>query len=357
MSLELGPVASLRSIAGRLPLVFPEGVEHRNYVVRDIAVRTVFVMLYVGAIEGSGRWVRPSMITDMDDFSARVREAASRDAWYSRMAGQKKATVRRPWYKPNSREPIRDETIRLGFVPNGAVIERALPTNSGLPRYALAKDFAVLFDETLAEDELVAAIAAWQAAHLSSAARARLTVLKSGASAHGEHVLIVFPNKTTHRLPATPSSPIAKAVIEEFAPRFLKEPAVLWLSDSAKKVRHEDAALAARLQLKIDAAKILPDIILVDTGAGPEALFVFVEVVATDGPVNEYRKSELLRLAAGAGFTTDRILFVTAYEHRGSGSFSRTVADLAVPSFAWFRAEPAHLFINRDRPGHLPDLA
>lgn len=85
-------------------------------------------------------------------------------------------------------------------------------------------------------------------------------------------------------------------------------------------------------------------------------MFVFVEVVATDGPVSERRKADLLRLATSAGFAPDRIFFVTACEHRGSGSFTNTVADLAVPSFAWFRAEPTRLFINRGRPWHLPEL-
>ena len=274
MPAELGPVPGLRLIAARLLVIFPEGVEHRNYLIRDMAVRTLFVMMYAGAIEGSHRWVRPSMVTDMTDKAARALDAESREAWYSRMLSQKKAAVARPWYKPNSREPIRDETIRLGLVPNGAVIERTLPTNSGLPRYALATDFATLMDESLSGDALERAISVWQKAHLSAAARARLSLIQAGATATGGHLLVTYPNGTTHRLAPGPSSTIAKAVIEEFAPRFLKMPAVLWFSDSASKVREADVALAGRLGLHIDPAKTLPDIILVDVGAGSEALFV-----------------------------------------------------------------------------------
>ena len=158
MSAELGPVSSLALIAARLPVIFPEGVEHRNYLIRDMAARALFVMLYAGAIEGSQRWVRPSMVTDMTDKAARALDAESREAWCSRMLSQKKAAVVKPWYKPNSREPIRAETIRLGLVPNGAVIERALPTTSGLPRYALGKEFAALLDEALSGAALEKAV-------------------------------------------------------------------------------------------------------------------------------------------------------------------------------------------------------
>jgi hypothetical protein len=49
------------------------------------------------------------------------------------------------WYADNTWEPIRDETLRSA-VEVGAVIERRdLPTTSGLPRYALVRDFADLF--------------------------------------------------------------------------------------------------------------------------------------------------------------------------------------------------------------------
>lgn len=357
MASSLSTVPPLSVIGLRLQLVFPEGVDHRNYVIRDMAARTLYVMFYVDAIEGSGRWIRPSMVTDMTDKTAKDTKESTRLAWYDMMLSSKKAHSGERWYAPNSREPIRDETIRVGLIPNGAIIERALPTSSGLPRYALAKDFAALFGKALVGTSLTAAIAAWQAAHLSSAAKARLQVLKAGVTRSGSHVLVKYPNGTTHRLAPGPSSIIAKAVIEEFAPTFLKDPAVLWFSDSASKVRVADAELAGSLGLHIDPSRLLPDIILVDVGAGTQALFVFVEVVATDGPVSEHRKSELLRLAATAGIDSKRVLFVTAYDHRGGGSFVKTVANLAVPSFAWFRAEPSHLFINRDRPGHLPDLA
>ncbi len=47
------------------------------------------------------------------------------------------------WYLENSREQIRDETIRQGFITNNAAFERpGVPTTSSKPRYALRADFA-----------------------------------------------------------------------------------------------------------------------------------------------------------------------------------------------------------------------
>lgn len=144
-----------------------------------------------------------------------------------------------------------------------------------------------------------------------------------------------------------PSSTISQAVIEEFAGRYLKNPVVLWLSESGAKIVARDDQLAAQLGLKISADKNLPDIILVDLGETDSAqvLLVFIEVVATDGPVTPQRKDALLKLATDAGFQTERVAFVTAYMDRSHQAFKKTVPELAWQSFAWFAAEPGNLVV------------
>jgi len=77
------------------------------------------------------------------------------------------------WYAVNTRESIRDETLRAGLVRTGAAIERqGLATTSAKPRCALAADFAALFEEKIGQRELARRIEAWQQAHLSAAALA-----------------------------------------------------------------------------------------------------------------------------------------------------------------------------------------
>ena len=244
------------------------------------------------------------------------------------------------WYSDNTREPIRDETLREGLVALGAVIEKAnVPTTSSKPRYALTYEFAALFDPQIKGEVLGEAIAAWQAKALSKGALARIAIVRKGAVGGGDHILVTFPSGETRRLNLGPSSEITKAVVEIFAARFLREPAVLFLSESGNKVIARDDELARSIGLDIKPDKNLPDIILVDLGPEHPRL-IFVEVVATDGPINERRKGALEQLASGAGFSLDHLAFVTAFRDRSAGPFKKAVDALAWGSYAWFVSEP-----------------
>ena len=136
-----------------------------------------------------------------------------------------------------------------------------------------------------------------------------------------------------------PSTDITKAVIEVFAPRFLREPAVLFVSESGNKVVARDDSLARKIGLEIKSDKNLPDIILVDLGP-TNPLIVFVEAVATNGAISERRKKALEAVATQAGFPLDSVAFVTAYRDRSGAPFKKTVDALAWGSYAWFISEP-----------------
>lgn len=338
---ELPQLLDYKEIQARLELIFPEGLTNRNYLVREISARTVFVMLYVEAIEGSDIWVRPDQITKMTDEQALVTDKTKRTEWCSKSLKPSKEAIHGRWYAQNTREPIRDETLRQGLVENGAVIERQnLPTTSPKGRYALSPAFAELFSPALIGADLSAHIAQWQGKYLSTSAMARLKLVKRATfDANSQKIITAFPNGETRVLAPGPSSIISKAVIEEFAPMFLIHPAVLWLSESASKEDQRDSELANSLGINIEAEKFLPDIILVDIGTA-EPLFVFIEVVASDGPVTERRREALLKLITDAGFTESQATFVTAYADREKQPFRKTFSTLAWQSFAWCMSEP-----------------
>lgn len=111
-----------------------------------------------------------------------------------------------------------------------------LPTTSPLPRYALAEKFARLFDSGLTGEELQARIEEWQAANLSRGALARVAIMRRGAVAREGRVLVTFPSGEIRHMEPRPSSAISRAVVEEFAPRFLEQPGVIWLSESRNQV-------------------------------------------------------------------------------------------------------------------------
>jgi hypothetical protein len=332
----------------RLPRIFPEGTPHRNYCTRELAASTVFAMLYIGAVEGSAVYLAPIHVYRMTDRQAARPDDASRRTYTSAVLRPGSRIAGKRWYADNTREPIRDETLREGLVAVGAVTARDdLPTTSSRPRYALRADFAALFDPNLSEASLGEAIARFQSARLSKSALARIAILRSGAAGSETGVLVTFPSRETRTLSPGPSAIITKAVVEEFAPRFLVKPVVLWLSESGNKVVAHDHRLAERIGFRIEPDRNLPDVILADLDPA-EPLIVFVEVVATGGEVTSRRQEALFSITDAAGLRRDRIAFVTAYEDRDSAVFRSTVPRLAWGSFAWFRSEPSHIVIMRD---------
>ena len=339
----LTPLPDIPEVQARLQAIFPEGSARRNYCVREMAARTVFVMLYIGAIEGTGIWIGPKHVVRMGDSQAANRSDAARNAYAEAIEKPGSAPPLDRWFQDNTREPIRDETLRDGLVRAGAVVTRVgLATTSSKPRYALQSAFAGLFDPVLQGEVLAAAVTAWQDHHLSAGSLARVRLRGRAAGAAGSKVLVTLPNGETRQMEAGPSSIITKAIIEVFAKQFLGDPAVLWISESGNKVVQRDDALASELGLKIESDRVLPDTILVDL-APANPLIVFVEAVATDGPVTAARREALLELLTAAGFKPEQAAFVTAFEDRDTPAFRKAVADLAWGSFAWCLSEPAHI--------------
>ncbi|MFZ5791322.1 MAG: BsuBI/PstI family type II restriction endonuclease [Pseudomonadota bacterium] len=354
--MTLLPLLNRDVIRERLFVIFPEGAPERDKCVRGAAAATVFALLYVGAVEGADRWLGPVHVVRMSDAQARKDTDKERlDYWrHPKLIGER-------WYQENSREQVRDEVLRQGLIPNNAVVERAgLPTTSSAPRYALRPGFAALFDPSLDNEALSKQAEKWRAVNMAAAVLARIKLLRRGAAANTEGVLVRFPNGETRRMAAGLSSEISRAVIEEFAPRFLVNPAVLWLSESREKVVARDDRLAADLRLEIDPGRNLPDVILVDLGQEPDDfLIVFVEVVATDGAMTPQRVNALLSMATAAGYGPDQVAFVTAYFTRSRTEFKKTIPSLAWHSFAWFVAEPDQVIVLHDgsrAPVHLKKL-
>lgn len=351
----LPPYASRELIAERLPLIFPEGTPNRTYCTRELAASTVFAALYIGAVEGTGVYLGPVHVYRMTVEQAAKPDEGERHAYAKNILKKKDAAPGVRWYADNTREPIRDETLRDGLVAIGAVSRREdLPTTSGAPRYALKVDFAGLFNPALDGDALSAAIEAFQKKHLSPSALARVKIMLAGAAGNTAGVVVTFPSGETRHLAPGPSSIISQAVIEVFALKFLAKPAVLWLSESGNKIAMRDDKIANAIGLKIDASTNLPDLILCDLGPS-EPLIVFVEVVATDGAITARRRDAIFELTDTAGFKRAQIAFLTAYQDRESPGFKKTVHQLAWDSFAWFVSEPGKIIVMRDG-GQSPEL-
>lgn len=328
----------------RLARIFPEALPQRGRLTNQLAASGVFVCLYVGAVEGR-RWIRPSMVLWMCDEAAARTEEAQRDQWYEAARRGKRQLAdlvaswgfqHQPWYADNTREPLRDETLRAWAQLGAALRDESVPTTSSKPQWSLTREFAALFDPALESEELLSRIDDWQDDHLGTIGRARVAVARQLAGAT-EQVAVTLPGGVTRMLAPGGSSLILKGVVEELAPRLLDQPAVLFISESREHVHVLDSDLLRRLGIALDAGRLLPDALLFDSGPG---LFWFVEAVLTDGPIDEGRKSALTSWADHQAIPAESCRFLTAFASRTAAPFRRLAPSLARGTSAWFLDEP-----------------
>lgn len=345
-----GRVADIEEIQERLKTIFPREIDVNGYIIREMGAKTVFSMLYSFCVDGR-EWIRPATITCMTDEQADIQLPEERKKWLI-LSQSKDAPRDIPgrWYKPNTREPIRDETLRE-MVRLNAVIERTgLATTSPLPRYSLQSQFADLFNPEMQGDELVTAIKNWQKEYLSATALARVALSKRLVASSSEGVLVHFPNGETRKMASGPSSELAKAVVEQFAKNFMKDPAVILMSESAKKLLLKDDDLCQAIGFDVDVSTVLPDLILAELGE-KNPIIVFAECVASDGPINERRKQELLDLAIKAGYIEKDCVYVTVFRDRSDSVSRKLVPSIAWGTFIWYASEPENIVYLRE--GHL----
>lgn len=332
-------------IRKRLERIFPAGTEHRAWLTADRAARSVFVFLYVFAVDGvSDNRLRPAMVTTMSDHQARKRTEVERRRWWTEACRPRppRPIVGR-WYAENTREPIRDETFRA-LKQYGAILEDPLPTTSARPRYRLARDFADLFDPSLTGRALANAIQRWQADHLPPAARARIALYERTETASRAQT-VRFPDGSSRVLAAGPSTPLFKAAIEDFAPRFLYRPVVLVVSESRQRLLFEDRQQLDRIGLKPDA-RVMPDLLMADLTVPQRTLkLVLTECVATAGGMTAERAAACRAWLKREGFQGARIILGTVFRDRADAAFRAQVGHLAWGTFVWFATEPGNLLL------------
>lgn len=317
------PLLPVDEIRERLLAIFPDGIPNRQHIIKPNTARVVFCSLYTGAVEGTDRWFAPRHLYRMTEKLSVIEDPEVRTGFYKKVPKSSEES----WYADNSREGARDEGVRQGLIPLNAMVKRqGVDTTSSKGRYALHPDFAALFNPTLTGVALNVAVAKWQASYLTGAARARAAL---AGTMDDEGITVHHPQGGSTVLPPGESPLITKAVVEEFAKRFLAKPAVVWISDSAVK-KFSDDKLNQVLKIKLDIASLLPDVVLVDL-VKPGLKLVFVEIVSSDGPVTEQRKAGILELLAASpmGYTPEDAVFVTAYRDRGAKPVPKAIRELA----------------------------
>ena len=334
-------------IQSRLKEIFPKEVDVNGYITREMGAKTVFAMLYCLCVNGD-EWIRPATITCMTDEQADIRDLKARRTWLQvNQSSRAPRDIPGRWYKPNTREPIRDETLREMVRLNAVVERKNLPTTSPLPRYSLQSQFANLFNPDIQGDVLTTAIDEWKNCFLSQSLLARAILLKKMAASPSDGVLVHLPNGEVRKMSVGPSSELAKAVVEQFTKHFMKEPVVILISESARKLLMKDDEMCQAVGFNVDVSKTLPDLILADLGENPPTL-VFAECVATDGPINERRKEELMELALAANFRKEDCLYVTVFKDRADQVSRKLSPSVAWGTYIWHASEPREIIFLRE---------
>lgn len=341
----MSPLRILPALVGvdevqrRLKSIFPASYPDRPLLVGEMAARAVFVFLYGGFLDGVQHHLRPIVICRFTSKQARRTGDEARRTWIASAFGQGFRPAGNPWYADNTRESLRDDLFRGRFVRMGLVTRKlGVPTNSSTPIYSLSDAFAALFSPALKGAAFNVAVERWREKHLAPESLARMALKARGAEARLSDVIVEMPDRSRLRLAAGPSAPIVKALIEEFAPRWLRKPVVLWVSASDAKTQPHFVELAASVGLRFDAATLLPDLILADV---EEPLrIVFCEVVATDGPIDANRKAAFVELSRDSGIERAQLGFLSAYLDRESAPLRKTFHRVAIQSDLWFTNEP-----------------
>jgi hypothetical protein len=139
----------------------------------------------------------------------------------------------------------------------------------------------------------------------------------------------------TIRLSPGGHSELIKAIIEEFAPRYVPGGVLIYAGDTGDKWGYFDQGLLAKLGVAVDGHGKMPDVVLYY----PERKWLLlVESVTSHGPVDGKRHEELARLFAKS---KAGLVYVTAFPSRGV--MGRYLGEIAWETEVWCADAPSHL--------------
>jgi hypothetical protein len=233
-------------------------------------------------------------------------------------------------YAPNTRETFRRQTMHQ-LVAAGIALynpdDPARPVNSPKAVYQIEPATLVLLRTF--------GTAAWNES-LDAYLKNRTTLAARYAKVREMQMLPVrlATGSTIHLSPGHHSE-LIKAVIEEFAPRFVPGGVLIYAGDTGEKWGYFDQDLLAKLGVEVDDHGKMPDVVLF----WPERTWLLlIESVTSHGPVNGKRHEELARLFEGS---SAGLVYVTAFPSRAV--MTRYLGEIAWETEVWVVDAPSHL--------------
>lgn len=235
-------------------------------------------------------------------------------------------------YAENSRETFRKEAMHH-FRTAALIEDNGEPTNSPNYRCHVTSEALALF-RTYGTAEWAVALSAFLAHHD--------TLQEIYASKKRVGKVTVLVDGVAHVLSTGAHNRLQKAVVEEFAPRFLQRFKCLYLGDSAKRDLVMDVEGLRELGFEISVHNRLPDIVMT---VPDRNWVVFVECVTSVGPMSAAR---VLELDGMTSVVTAGKVFITAFPNRKT--YKKFSDQIAWETDVWIADEPDHMIhLNGDR--------
>jgi hypothetical protein len=233
-------------------------------------------------------------------------------------------------YAPNTRETFRRQTMHQ-FVAAGLALYNPdvpdRPVNSPKAVYQIAPDTLALL-HAFGTNNWKSALGAYLSMHES------LSVRYAKARILNQIPVAIAPGKKIRLTPGAHSE-LIRAVIEEFAPRFVPGSQLVYAGDTGDKWGYFDKRLLETLGVSVDTHGKMPDVVLY---CPKRYWLVLVESVTSHGPVNGKRHAELAQLFAGSSVG---LVFVTAFP--GRSAMARHLRSIAWETEVWCADAPSHL--------------
>ena len=230
----------------------------------------------------------------------------------------------------NTREAYR-KTSLMPLMNYGIVVRHQLSTNDPNTYYRLHPDFAHLFSEKSIKkrsrilNQLKDQLAKYK----------KRTVRKHLKS---KEVVVQINSKQTFALSPGEHNLLEKSVAEIFGHAFLSKLQIVYLGDTAPRKGYQNRILMRKLNLPIDTAASLPDVILFSE---PEHHLDIIEVVTSSGPVNSIRLKQLEKFTLGPKKLGYKTSYISAFPSRAI--FRRFVEEIAWGSSVWIENEPNNI--------------
>jgi len=233
-------------------------------------------------------------------------------------------------YAPNTRETVRRQTMHQ-FMQAGLVLynpdEPTRPVNSPRAVYQVSPEALSLLRSFGARkwDTQLAAYLSEQEGLAVRYAKER-DLQRVPITVAGGEVIHISPGE--HSL-------LIKAIVEEFAERFVPGGKLVYVGDTGEKLGYFDEHLLGKLGVRVDSHGKMPDVVLYY----PERNWLLlVESVTSHGPVDSKRHEELMTLfkRSSAG-----LVYVTAFPSRAV--MARYLGDISWETEVWIADAPTHL--------------